>query len=229
VEVNRASPPLIAALGLLAAGLVAWLLWPAAPTPTEAPTVEPAPAQPTASASAPVAPVVTSEPSVVAGKRPVDPAVLDDPDNAPTVEADPPPDPVSLPIVPREVRMSRREALGSTNGLRTALLHYQRDNGAWPAPGGPCPPEPPAGEAVAWEGPCTAAFDAIDWAPPLDDDGVPTTRCSYEFEIVAEDTGRGGGDFRVIARCDGDGDGEVSETMATRHGQARRQTADEVY
>ncbi|RME23002.1 MAG: hypothetical protein D6798_14450 [Deltaproteobacteria bacterium] len=215
-------------MALAAVALVAWLLWPAAPSPAPAPPATETSAPPPVQAPSTNASAVPRAPAS-GDRQPEEPEPDDDLADEPAVKPDATPVVVSLPIVPRPVRMSRREALGYTNSLRTAILHYQRDHGTWPEPGGPCPPEPPAGEAVPWEGACTAAFDAIDWAPPAGEDGVPMTRCSYAFDITVPDTGRGGGDFRVIARCDGDGDGVISETTATRHRQARRRTADDVY
>lgn len=103
-------------------------------------------------------------------------------------------------IEERLASQSRQEALGHLGGIRVALLAYEAAFGAIPVPAGPCPAREPGLGALRWEGECTAFFEELGWSP-----GADATRCSYEVEEIAADSGDPP-DFVVTALCDGDGD-----------------------
>ncbi len=206
---------------------MAWLFWPS-------PRADAPPAPPQAQAAA-------SSAAVDAPDRP-DPGLAKGaapdagPDDAPAqppqaVRPDglPEPDVASIDAVPKQVRATRREAMGNANGLRSAMIAYFAAFGTWPEPGGPCPVEPPAATTAAWEGDCRTFFDELGWRPDTEEDGVLVTSCSYAVEAGVADTGTGAPDFIVVARCDGDGDGQVSEIESSRTETARLITDASVY
>lgn len=106
---------------------------------------------------------------------------------------------------------SEDEARAYLGGMRRALYAYKMIYGAL-REAAPCPAGEPDGTPMAWEGPCTEDWKDVGWQPGSAGEGgaQPMALCQYAIEQYEEVEGA-----VAVARCDGDGDGELEEYFIT--------------
>ena len=127
---------------------------------------------------------------------------------------------IAIPnFISMALRAKRAEAPINLDAIRTAEIAYYGEFQEYFSVE-PCPSSAPGRQQIPFEGECADSFRSFGWSP----EGL-MTRCQYSAQAIPG----GEGDFKLIARCDGDGDGVEAVYEASRDSRATMVTSNNIY
>ena len=110
----------------------------------------------------------------------------------------------------------RAEGIWRLEQIRKAQLEYFKTHGQYVA-AGPTPQRVPGTAQVRFESEHMAGWQRLGWQPDS------MVRCQFEVTVPTPT------DFRAVARCDADGDGQESVFVSTSKQAPKRTSPDDHY
>jgi Tfp pilus assembly protein PilE len=98
------------------------------------------------------------------------------------------------------LRAKNTEATKNLKEICQAEQNYFREHGVF-AKADPTPAREPAKNPTPFDSPNIMDWNVLQWSPDMD------VRCQYTIFLTKSD----GSDFKAIARCDADGDGDYAQ------------------